>query len=242
MESKKRYRLHFLCKIIAFALCCERCFAGDCPADGRTWVPFSGNCYHFVHGEENVAQAYTYEKAKERCNTYDLLTVKNHEENLFIVQYSPQVWKGNMNVWLSLYFNPDNNTLMWHDGTKVDFSNFESSLGDDGLPEVDICAALHSVTGSWEKVSCSEDIENGVICKTVQKSETKKADNSPMLTGLVVLSVLIILVVSAVLWFLHQRHQFSSSMFTSFEYHPPFRSPTADHAALVDSEETEDMA
>lgn len=66
-------------------------------------------------------------------------------------------------------------------------------------------------------------------------------DNSPLLTALVVLSVLIIVGVSAVLWFLHQRHNFGT-FFTAFEYHPPFRSPPADEATLVDSEETEDMA
>ncbi|KAJ8394530.1 hypothetical protein AAFF_G00045400 [Aldrovandia affinis] len=243
MESKKRFRLiPFLCTIVAFALYCERCYAGDCPADGRTWVPFGQSCYHFVHGEENRPQAYTLDTAKATCRGYELLSVRNAEENQFIIEYSPQVWKGNINVWLGLYFNTDNDTFMWHDNTGVEYVNWEGSGVDSGLSPVDVCAALHSSTGKWEQVSCLEDVENGVVCEAAQESINEKAGNSPMLTALVALSVLVILGVSAVLWFFHQRQNFSSSMFTAFEYHPPFRSPTSDVAALVDSEETDEMA
>ncbi|KAG5833834.1 hypothetical protein ANANG_G00280090 [Anguilla anguilla] len=240
MESKKLYRLPFLCQIVALTLYYERCYAGDCPGDGRTWVPFGQSCYHFVHGEENVAKGYTYETAKATCRGYALLSVKSAEVNDFIVQYSPQVWKGNINVWLDMNFNPDDDSLVWHDKTKVTFTNWDSGVSAADLASADICAALHSSTGQWEQVSCQEDVENGVVCEAAQETE-KQASNNPLLTALVVLSVLIIMGVSAVLWFLHQRHHFGT-LFTAFEYHPPFRSPPADGATLVDSEETEDMA
>ncbi|KAJ8350212.1 hypothetical protein SKAU_G00253420 [Synaphobranchus kaupii] len=241
MESKKWHRFPFLCQIVAFTLYYERCYAGDCPADGRTWVPFEQSCYHFVHGEENIAQSYTYQSAKEICRGYGLLRAKSAEVNNFIVQYSPEVWKGNINMWLDMNFNPDNNSLMWNDNTGLTFVNWDRTFSTTEFASMDICAALHSSTGMWEQVSCLDDIENGVVCETAQKSEKQNSNNSPLLTALVVLSVLIIVGVSAVLWFLHQRHDFST-IFTSFEYHPPFRSPTADEATLVDSEETEDMA
>lgn len=37
----------------------------------------------------------------------DLLTVKSAEENDFIVNYSPSVWKGKMNIWLGMYYDSD---------------------------------------------------------------------------------------------------------------------------------------
>ncbi|XP_036396095.1 CD302 antigen [Megalops cyprinoides] len=242
MEPRKRYRFTFLCTIIAFALYCEHCYAGDCPADGRTWVPFAQSCYHFVHGEEDLAKSYTYESARAMCRGYELLSIRSPEENKFIVQYSPQVWKGNIDVWLDMYFNADNETLLWHDDTQLDFANWQ----DDSMPadtaSMDICAAMHSSTGKWMQVSCAEDTENGVVCKTSQKPDKKESgSNSPLLSALVILSVLVILGLSAVVWFLHQRHGSGGSMFTSFEYHPPFRSPLTDEAALVGAEETEEL-
>ncbi|KAJ8253345.1 hypothetical protein GJAV_G00211910 [Gymnothorax javanicus] len=241
MGPKIWSRFPFLCQIVAVVIYSERCYGGDCPGDGRMWVPFGENCYHFVHGEENVAKSYTFQSAREMCRGYGLLSVKTAEVNQFIVHYSPQVWKGNINVWLDMSLDPDRDQLVWHDNTEVAFANWDSGVSSDDLARVDSCAALHSSTGKWEQVSCLEDVENGVVCETVQKSEKPNANGSPLLTALVVLSVVIIVSVSAILWFLHQKHNFGS-FFTSFEYHPPFRSPATDEAALVDSEETEDMA
>lgn len=36
------------------------------------------------------------------------------------------------------------------------------------LVPMDKCAALHTNTGKWEIVSCSDDLENGVICEAAQ--------------------------------------------------------------------------
>lgn len=62
---------------------------------------------------------------------------------------------------------------------------------------------------------------------------------SPLLSALVILSVVAIMGISAVFWFLHQKHR-HGTVLTSFEYHPPFRSPTSDEACLVETEETEE--
>ncbi|XP_061082311.1 CD302 antigen isoform X2 [Conger conger] len=136
-------------------------------------------------------------------------------------------------------FNMDDDSLVWHDNTRVTFVNWDSDA--PSLARADVCAALNVTTGKWKHVSCAEERENGVVCEAAQKTEEQNSNHNPLLTALVVLSVLIIVGVSAILWCVHQRHNFGS-VFTAFEYHPPFRSPTADEAALVDSEETEDMA
>ncbi|MCI4378561.1 hypothetical protein PGIGA_G00217250 [Pangasianodon gigas] len=219
---------------------CARAQAnGDCPADGRTWVPFGQSCYHFVHGEEDVAKSYTIEKAKDMCRGFALLTVRNAAVNDFIVQYSPKVWKDNVNIWLGLYYDSDDDQFKWSDDSVVSFKNWvEGGSADWDIPIMDKCVALHSTTGKWENISCSDKRENGVVCEAAQKPVViRKKNGSPLLSALVILSVIVILGVSAVVWFFHQRNSSGSSLLPSFEYHPPFRSPSADQTCLVEAEE-----
>ena len=35
----------------------------------------------------------------------ELLTIQSAEENDFVIKYSPEVWKGNVNVWLGMYYD-----------------------------------------------------------------------------------------------------------------------------------------
>lgn len=66
-------------------------------------------------------------------------------------------------------------------------------------------------------------------------------ENSPLLTALVIISVILILVISAVVWFLQQRNNPGSSILNLIEYHPPFGSPSADQTCLVEAEEIEEV-
>ncbi|TRY66194.1 hypothetical protein DNTS_028304 [Danionella cerebrum] len=194
---------------------------GEDTADGRTWLTFDLNCYHFVHGAEDVAKSYSLQDAKDICRGYGLLTVRSADENEFVVKYSPSVWKGSMNVWLGLYYDSD--------GSALSFSNWEDGgFEDSDLPLMDTCVALHSSTGRWENISCTDEPENGVICKTKSR---------PMLSALVIISVLLILLISALIWFLQQRKSSGSSILSLMEYHPPFGSPSADQTCLVEAEE-----
>uniref|UniRef100_A0A3P8YVP9 C-type lectin domain-containing protein n=1 Tax=Esox lucius TaxID=8010 RepID=A0A3P8YVP9_ESOLU len=212
----------------------------DCPADGRTWVPFKQRCYHFVHGEEDVAKSYKIEFARRLCSGYELVSVQSKEENDFILRYSPQVWKGNIHVWLNMYYDSDDDKFKWQDETSLSFMNWGNNSSESDLIPMETCVVMHSSTGEWEKVSCLDSEENGVVCETAEKAEKNgKPAPNPLLSALVILSVVGIMGVSAVFWFLHQKHQ-HGSVLTSFEYHPPFRSPTSDEACLVETEETEE--
>ncbi|KAL1267388.1 hypothetical protein QQF64_032751 [Cirrhinus molitorella] len=210
----------------------------DCPADGRTWLLFEVNCYHFVHGGEDVAKSYYLQDAKNMCRGYDLLTVKSAQENDFIIEYSHSVWKGKMNVWLGLYYDSDEEVLKWHDDhDNLSYSNWEGGGRDDtDLPILDTCVVLHSNTGKWENVSCSDEPENGVVCKTKAVWISPPKGN-PLLSALVIITVVLILVISAVVWFIHQRNDPGSSPLNLIEYHPPFRSPSSDQTCLVEAEE-----
>lgn len=37
----------------------------------------------------------------------ELLSIQSAQENDFAVKYSPEVWKGTVNVWLGMYFDTD---------------------------------------------------------------------------------------------------------------------------------------
>nr|XP_021334722.1 CD302 antigen-like [Danio rerio] len=243
MESSARHvTLFYIALIILTGYSARGEDDNDCPADGRTWLPFGRNCYHFIHGAEDVAKSYSLQDAKDMCRGYELLTVKSADENNFVVNYSPSVWKGKMNVWLGLYYDSDRDVFRWHeDDSVLGFSNWEDG-GDDetDLPLMDTCVALHSNTGKWENISCTDEPENGVVCQT--KAVVIRSNQSkPLMSALVIISVVLILAVSAVIWFVQQRHNPGSSILNLIEYHPPFRSPSADQTCLVEAEEINDM-
>ncbi|CAB1427773.1 unnamed protein product [Pleuronectes platessa] len=214
---------------------------GDCPADGRTWVPLQDRCYHFVHGDEDKIKSYTFERAKSLCQGFELLTIQSVEENDFVIKYSPEVWKGNVNVWLGMYYDTSSEDMRWLGEDPVGFTNWEDSSSPSDLVPLDTCVTLHSNTGKWENVSCQDEAENGVICESVQKAEEVKQKASMLLTALVILSVVAIMGVSAVIWFLHQKHNLGSTLFTAFEYHPPFRVLETDQSCLVEAEENDSV-
>ncbi|XP_059199449.1 CD302 antigen isoform X2 [Centropristis striata] len=242
MESLKKSHssLSLICG--AFVLCVQLqlSLTGDCPADGRMWVPFENRCYHFVHGEEDKIKSYTFERAKTLCQGFELLTVESTEENSFVVKYSPEVWKGNVNVWLGMYYDTNSDNMRWFNEKPVGFSNWEDAPLPPDLVPLDICVALHTSTGKWENVSCLQKAENGVVCETNQTEEAKPKP-SALLSALVILSVVAIMGVSAVIWFLHQKHNLGSSILTAFEYHPPFRVLDTDRSCLVEAEETDSV-
>ncbi|KPP75214.1 CD302 antigen-like [Scleropages formosus] len=239
MESAGRSGLRLFLEVALLAFCCRCCLSGECPADGRVWETFGNSCYHFVHGKEDVAKTYTIEKAREMCHGYGLLCINSEEENKFIVKYSSRVWKDTEDIWLDMYFDPDNDTLVWQDQTPVVYTNWEDV---DDLTPMDTCASADSSSGKWVRVSC-EDSYKRVVCETKQVSENAaKRGNSQLLSVLVILSVVVILGFSTAVWFLSQKHSFAPTLFTSFEYHPPFRSPKSDETTLVEAEETEAVA
>lgn len=57
--------------------------------------------------------------------------------------------------------------MRWSDDSAVKFTNWENGSSPD-LPPMDMCGVLHSNTGKWEKVSCLDDVENGVVCEAKQ--------------------------------------------------------------------------
>ncbi|XP_068185094.1 CD302 antigen [Antennarius striatus] len=230
-----------LCCVFVLWLQLTLGLTGDCPADGRTWVPFKGKCYHFVHGVEDKIKSYTFERAQSLCLGFELLTVQSQEENDFVIKYSPEVWKGVVNVWLGMYYDTESDEMRWFGEDAAQFTNWEDHVLSSDILPIDTCVALHSDTGKWEKVSCLDDVENGVICEASEKAEEVKKKPSVLVSVLVILSVIAIVGVSAGIWFLYHKQNLGSSIFSAFEYHPPFRVLETDQSCLVEAEETDNM-
>ncbi|XP_033842576.1 CD302 antigen [Periophthalmus magnuspinnatus] len=239
LKNKPRRSVLFLICVLCLQL--QGSFAGDCPADGRMWVPFNDRCYHFVHGEEDAIKSYTLERAKTFCQGFELLTIQSAEENDFVMKYSPQVWKGNVNVWLGMFFDTNSEDMRWPGNEPVEYINWEYSSSPSDLVPVDTCVALHTVSGRWENVSCLDEVENGVVCETAQKTVNSTRKPNAVLSALVILSVVAIMGISAVIWFLQQKHNVGSSFLSAFEYHPPFRVLDNDQSCLVETEETDSV-
>uniref|UniRef100_A0A8C9ZT28 CD302 molecule n=1 Tax=Sander lucioperca TaxID=283035 RepID=A0A8C9ZT28_SANLU len=177
LEKSHRY-LSSICCVFVLCVQLQLGLTGDCPADGRTWVPFGDGCYYFVHGEEDTIKSYTFERAKTLCQGFELLTIQSAEENDFVIKYSPAVWKNNVNVWLGMYYDTNSDDMRWFGEQPVGFSNWEDIFSSSDLVPLDTCVALHSNTGKWENVSCLEQAENGVVCETNQKAEEAKPSKS----------------------------------------------------------------
>lgn len=57
----------------------------------------------------------------------------------------------------------------WNDNSIVSYKNWvEGGSADWDIPIMDKCVVLHSSTGKWENISCSETSENGVVCEAAQ--------------------------------------------------------------------------
>lgn len=58
-------------------------------------------------------------------------------------------------------------TMRWSDESPLTFTNWEDGSSPD-LALMDTCAVLHTNTRKWEKVSCLDEVENGVVCEAKQ--------------------------------------------------------------------------
>ncbi|XP_034780145.2 CD302 antigen isoform X2 [Acipenser ruthenus] len=242
MQSAKRDYMFFVGTITACVFLSNYSFAVvlECPADGRTWVPLGNNCYCFFH----LPKSSTIEDVREACRvnvpSADVVSINSEAENSFVTDYSHRIWNGTKDVWLGMSFNVDTDSLTWFDGLDVVYTNWMHGAYSEDTP-VDMCAILHTGSGKWEKVSCEEVSEKAVVCETPMNPPKEKvaANNQALLSAIVILSVVVILVGSTVCWFFYQKKYSSSTVFTPFNYYPPFSTPNSDETVLVDAEERE---
>lgn len=111
------------------------------------------------------------------------------KENRFVLE---QLWSLGLlrkTVWLGMDFNQDSkshdhpprpsfvqsifsnlkpsladNSMVWVDGSPVDYNNWPNNFPDPTLLSPDICVTTRGVYGMWHLSHCTEQL--GFICKT----------------------------------------------------------------------------
>ncbi|RXM30211.1 Lymphocyte antigen 75 [Acipenser ruthenus] len=202
-----------------------------CPKSNglSNWIQYKDHCYAFDISFYNYS-VFTMEEAKAFCQTLDpssrLLTIQDEYENQFVIN---QVKKNPLitgRVWLGITLDSKDHPS-WIDGSSISFSNWEKNTDKKKVG----CSVLVSASGMWTYVSCNQS-RNRLVCKAPNH-------NQALLSAIVILSVVVILVGSTVCWFFYQKKYSSSTVFTPFNYYPPFSTPNSDETVLVDAEERE---
>ncbi|KAM3876716.1 secretory phospholipase A2 receptor [Diretmus argenteus] len=178
-----------------------------CPS---TWVKFGNGCYNF----EPVVQRLTLEKAREHCrqkvNTSDVLTIESETENRFVLE---QVWLSGLphqTVWLGMYFNTDNGSMAWVDGSPMDYTNWRYKAPDTNTLTADMCVSTRVQDGVWHLSQCTELL--GFVCKTrldvitEVEVEPLKGLHHGIVPAAVLVAIVIFAMLAGVMWFVYRRN------------------------------------
>ncbi|XP_030627762.1 secretory phospholipase A2 receptor [Chanos chanos] len=177
-----------------------------CPS---TWVKFRGSCYNF----EPVVQRQSLEAARDHCrqkaNSSDVLTIRDEEENRFVLEQLGSYGFPHQMVWLGILYNTDSDVLTWQDGAVLDYTNWHFKAPDTNLVKVDTCVATRVSDGVWHLMPCTDPL--GFVCKTSTDSATD-VEVQP-LNGLhhgvvpaaVLVAMLFFAVLTGSLWFMFKR-------------------------------------
>uniref|UniRef100_A0A8B9TFJ7 Mannose receptor C type 2 n=1 Tax=Anas platyrhynchos TaxID=8839 RepID=A0A8B9TFJ7_ANAPL len=174
-------------------------YSGSCPKslEDSSWIPFRDHCYTF-HMEITLGQ----KDAMRRCQKVGgtVLSIQDETENVFVWEHL-QAYEGpSKGAWLGMTFNPKGGTLVWHDNTAVNYSNWGH------------CYWIQSSNGVWRLGSCT-NVTMGVICKIprVEESSFSRAALPENTTAIavVVLSTLVLCALVGIAIYLYKRRRSS---------------------------------
>nr|XP_035926888.1 secretory phospholipase A2 receptor isoform X2 [Halichoerus grypus] len=132
-----------------------------CSETSIPWIKFKSNCYSF----STVLDSMSFEAAHEFCKKEgsNLLTIKDEEENSFLLEELFAFGSSVQMVWLNAQFDGDNETTKWFDGTPTDQSNWGIRKPEMDHVKPHLCIALRIPEGVWQLSPCQE--KKGFICK-----------------------------------------------------------------------------
>ncbi|KAG8125015.1 hypothetical protein E2320_020267, partial [Naja naja] len=125
------------------------------------WIRFNNNCYSFSTVFENL----NFYEALEFCKRQgsNLLTIKGRDENIFLLEELHSFGSLVEMIWLNTHFLMDNATLIWFDGSPVQYSNWGTVETEVGQWTGNSCIVLTTADGVWKLVPCHE--KKGFVCK-----------------------------------------------------------------------------
>ncbi|XP_064329672.1 C-type mannose receptor 2 [Phalacrocorax carbo] len=184
-------------------------YSGSCPKslEDSSWIPFRDHCYTF-HMEITLGQ----KDAMRRCQKVGgtVLSIQDEMENVFVWEHLQEYEGPSKGAWLGMTFNPKGGTLVWHDNTVVNYSNWGQHDTGPSMLSQNSCYWIQSSNGVWRLGSCT-NVTMGVICKIprVEESSFSRAalpENTTAIT-VVVLSTLALCAMLGVAVYLYKRRR-----------------------------------
>ncbi|XP_036740081.2 secretory phospholipase A2 receptor isoform X2 [Manis pentadactyla] len=168
-----------------------------CSETSIPWIKFKSNCYSF----STVLDSKSFEAAHEFCKKEgsNLLTIKDEDENSFLLEELLAFGSSVQMVWLNAQFDGDNETIKWFDGTPTDQSNWGIRKPEIDHDKAHLCVALRIPEGVWQLSPCQD--KKGFICKMeadihVVKEHPGKGPSHSLVPLAVALTLIVILAIA----------------------------------------------
>uniref|UniRef100_A0A8C0IKA8 C-type mannose receptor 2 n=1 Tax=Chelonoidis abingdonii TaxID=106734 RepID=A0A8C0IKA8_CHEAB len=184
-------------------------YSGSCPKslEDSSWIPFRNHCYTF-HMEVTLGQKDAMKRCQKAGST--VLSIQDEMENVFVWEHLQAYESQSKGAWLGMTFNPKGGTLVWHDNTAMNYSNWGQHDTGPSMLSQNSCYWIQSSNGVWHLGSCS-NVTMGVICKIPRGKRAQGAavpDNTTAI-AVVVLSALALCALIALAVYLYKRRQSS---------------------------------
>uniref|UniRef100_A0A8C8VHM8 Mannose receptor C type 2 n=1 Tax=Pelusios castaneus TaxID=367368 RepID=A0A8C8VHM8_9SAUR len=177
-------------------------YSGSCPrsVEDSSWIPFRDHCYTF-HMEVTLGQKDAMKRCQKAGGT--VLSIQDEMENVFIWEHLQAYASQSKGAWLGMTFNPKGGTLVWHDSTAMNYSNWGQHDTGPSMLSPNSCYWIQSSNGVWHLGSCS-NVTMGVICKIPRALP----DNTTAI-AVVVLAALALCALIALSVYLYKRRRSS---------------------------------
>nr|XP_025041736.1 C-type mannose receptor 2 [Pelodiscus sinensis] len=184
-------------------------YNGSCPksVEDSSWIPFRDHCYAF-HMEVTLGQKDAMRRCQKAGGT--VLSIQDETENIFVWEHLQAYESQSKGAWLGMAFNPKGGTLVWHDNTAMNYSNWGQHDTGPSMLSQNSCYWIQGSTGVWHLGSCS-NVTMGVICKIPRAEESSFSrsalpENTTAI-AVVVLSALALCALIALTVYLYKRRR-----------------------------------
>ncbi|XP_066490319.1 secretory phospholipase A2 receptor [Tiliqua scincoides] len=166
------------------------------------WIKYENSCYSF----STVLENSDFDEALEFCKKQgsNLLTVKDEDENAFLLEELHSFGSSVEMIWLNIQFLAENNTVEWFDGSPIRYSNWGIKKPELGQLKGNVCIALRTSDGVWQLSPCQE--KKGFVCKTNAELDAVAKLSYHKIAVMAVLTTLVTAISAAAIcwWCMHK--------------------------------------